>query len=58
MSPGGAALNPLAVEANLAIEEHLESTREDWGLDSKYNHFKFDKGYRAEQALNKAFSVH
>jgi len=40
------------------IVEHLEDTRKDWGLDSKYNHFKFDEGYPAEQALNKAFSIH
>jgi PAS domain S-box-containing protein/putative nucleotidyltransferase with HDIG domain len=40
------------------IEAHLESTREDWGLESKYNHFKFDQGFPAEQALNKAFSIH
>ncbi len=40
------------------IEAHLEDTRNDWGLDSKYHHFKFDQGYPAEQALNKAFSIH
>jgi GGDEF domain-containing protein len=40
------------------IKEHLEETRNDWGLDSKYHHFKFDQGYPAEQALNKAFSTH
>ena len=39
------------------IEEHLQATRVDWGLDSKYHHFKFDSGYPAEKALNRVFSI-
>lgn len=40
------------------INSHLEVTRAEWGLDSKYRHFKFALGYPAEQALNHVFSVH
>ena len=39
------------------IEKHLQATRDDWGLESKYHHFTFACGYSAEKALNRVFSV-
>jgi len=40
------------------ISAHLETARDEWGLDSRYHHFRFDKGYPAEKALNHIFSIH
>lgn len=40
------------------IEKHLEDSRCDWGLDSRYHHFKFDHGHPAERAINQIFSTH
>ncbi|MBU0481742.1 MAG: PAS domain S-box protein [Proteobacteria bacterium] len=40
------------------ISFHLENAKQDWGLDSKYHHYKFDNGYPADKALNRIFSVH
>ncbi|MEN8135386.1 MAG: HD domain-containing phosphohydrolase [Thermodesulfobacteriota bacterium] len=40
------------------VERHLEESKQDWGLNSRYHHFKFDHGYPAEQAINQVFSVH
>ncbi len=41
-----------------AIGKHLEHSKQDWGLNSQYNHFKFEYGYPAEQAINQIFSLH
>ncbi|MFN2367851.1 MAG: HD domain-containing phosphohydrolase [Desulfurivibrionaceae bacterium] len=41
-----------------AIKEHLDNSKQDWGLESRYHHFKFDHGYPAELAIDKVFSKH
>ena len=40
------------------IKRHLDNSKQDWGLESYYHHFKFEHGYPAEQAINKVFSAH
>jgi len=40
------------------ISFHLECAKEDWGLHSRYHHYKFENGYPADKALNRIFSVH
>lgn len=39
------------------IEMHLAEARNDWGLDSRYYHHRFESGYPASKALNRIFSV-
>jgi PAS domain S-box-containing protein/putative nucleotidyltransferase with HDIG domain len=38
------------------IQGHLDNSKQDWGLESRYHHFKFNHGYPAELAINKVFS--
>ncbi|MDT8335576.1 MAG: PAS domain S-box protein, partial [Desulfurivibrionaceae bacterium] len=40
------------------IKKHLDHSKEDWGLESRHHHFKFNHGYPAELAINKIFSSH
>lgn len=40
------------------IAKHLEESKQDWGLESRYHHFKFEHGCPAEQAINHVFSIH
>jgi PAS domain S-box-containing protein/putative nucleotidyltransferase with HDIG domain len=46
------------VEKLLAeIAGHLAEVKSDWGLESKYQHYRFESGYPADMALNRVFSV-
>ena len=40
------------------IGKHLDDSKNDWGLDSRYHHFKFAHGHSAEEAINRIFSIH
>jgi PAS domain S-box-containing protein/putative nucleotidyltransferase with HDIG domain len=45
------------IEILAEIGAHLESARNEWGLKSDYQHYRFESGYPADQALNQVFSV-
>ena len=39
------------------ISIHLSEAKNDWGLDSRYHHHRFESGFPADKALNRIFSV-
>jgi putative nucleotidyltransferase with HDIG domain len=39
------------------IDSHLCEAKNDWGLDSRYHHHRFESGFPAAKALNRIFSV-